>query len=560
MKIKEITRRLIVDILYAALEDGDVGFLKNAYDELKLHDNKRIRKMRKNWNKISSKAVNTVYEDIIGIIVEEICQKANRGLLDDLMGYYLKRFPDVQERIDDFGDDIEGLLDHQTSIYPFVQERDEDEGEYRISAINDNFSESGSDYADFLKRSLILLYAITTCKDNSTGAHTYIRKIQEQMFANYKDEKFLFYDRQQKIANRIQWVKIIEGDSCYFTRFKTLFIQDMRRLFSQVYDIAPEKMEEYILDEIIGMGGELHEYKNTLYKLNPIGIREMMDSICKKLHVNTLEILDSANREKYIRTIKEIFEKWCRNEMANIGYDYNYDLGTGINEPVGIDELDLERCVSEVAAAFLFQCYVEIQQGIWDEYYKNFSFDSKAEVMEELYEKCSRLNDENIQYRKKIQSYEEADSLRKKQQNKKAKELDKQYTEKVALLEKQIGEQALLQENMREYIRLVEAAGDKAIKAEEADYVKIFNHKIVFVGGAPETKSRLKAVFRTAAFIKDENMPVPAKADLIVLLAGNTDHALYYKYIGAAREKRIKVIYCNKTEIESVTAQVCNSL
>ena len=246
--------------------------------------------------------------------------------------------------------------------------------------------------------------------------------------------------------------------------------------------------------------------------------------------------------------------------MANIGYDYNYDLGTGINEPVGIDELDLERCVSEVAAAFLFQCYVESQQGIWDEYYKNFSFDSKAEVMEELYEKCSRLNDENIQYRKKIQSYEEADSLRKKQQNKKAKELDKQYTEKVALLEKQIGEQALLQENMREYIRLVEAAGDKAIKAEEADYVKIFNHKIVFVGGAPETKSRLKAVFRTAAFIKDENMPVPAKADLIVLLAGNTDHALYYKYIGAAREKRIKVIYCNKTEIESVTAQVCNSL
>ena len=118
----------------------------------------------------------------------------------------------------------------------------------------------------------------------------------------------------------------------------------------------------------------------------------------------------------------------------------------------------------------------------------------------------------------------------------------------------------MLQENMREYIRLVEAAGDKAIKAEEADYVKIFNHKIVFVGGAPETKSRLKAVFRTAAFIKDENMPVPAKADLIVLLAGNTDHALYYKYIGAAREKRIKVIYCNKTEIESVTAQVCNSL
>lgn len=556
MKIKEITRRLIVDILYAALEDGDVGFLKNAYDELKLHDNKRIRKMRKNWNKISSKAVNTVYEDIIGIIVEEICQKANRGLLDDLMGYYLKRFPDVQERIDDFGDDIEGLLDHQTSIYPFVQERDEDEGEYRISAINDNFSESGSDYADFLKRSLILLYAITACKEKGAGVYTYIGKFQKQMLSHYKASRFLFYARQQKIGYRIQWLKnkkvnkTFDSDSQYF-------IIHMRNLFSMVYEMAPEKMEEFILDEVLCMGDELQEYNNTLYNLNPIGIGEMMGSICKKLHMNSLEILDSTNRKKYIGAIKEIFEEWCRNEMGNIRFEYCNGLATGSHK---IDKLDLGKCVSEVAAAFLFQCYVESQQGIWDDYYKNFSFDSKAEVMEELYEKCSRLNDENIQYRKKIQSYEEADSLRKKQQNKKAKESDRQYTEKIALLEKQIGERAMLQENMGEYIRLVEAAGDDAIKAEEADYVKIYNNKIAFVGGAPENVSKLKAVFRTAAFIKDENMPVPAKADLIVLLAGNTDHALYYKYIGAAREKRIKVIYCNKTEIESVTAQVCNSL
>lgn len=550
MKIKEITRRLIVDILYAALEDGDVGFLKNAYDELKLHDNKRIRKMRKNWNKISSKAVNTVYEDIIGIIVEEICQKANRGLLDDLMGYYLKRFPDVQERIDDFGDDIEGLLDHQTSIYPFVQERDEEDETdawHLVSVSYDNFPESGSDYIDFLKRSLILLYGITVCEKNKSKV--YIRKFQDQMYEHYKDMRFMFYDRQQIIGNMINWLKNVEEEED-FDLAAEAFVAEMRKKIQEVYEIAPEKVEEFILEQILCRDDELYACGNTLYNLKPIEIGETLGNICKKFHMNSLEIYDDDNRLLYIDTIRGIFENWCKNKLASLMLEQESDSF------MKFDGRDVVRCVSEVAAAFLFQCYVESQQGIWDEYYQNFSFYNRAEAMEELYEKCSHLNDENIQYRKKIRSYKEADSLRRKQQ----KESDRQYTEKIALLEKQIGEQVMLQENMGEYIRLVEAAGDDAIKVEEADYVKIYNHKIAFVGGEPETVSKLKAVFRTAAFIKNENMPVPEKADLIVLLAGNTDHALYYKYIGVAREKTIKVIYCNKTEIESVTAQVCNSL
>ena len=228
MKKKELIRRFVTNILYAGLEQGDVGFLKKNYNELKLYDKIRISEMRIKWNKVSSKAANAVYEDIIGIIVEEICQKGNRELLDDLMEYYLKRFPDIQKSTEDFGDDIEGQLEYQLGIYPSVQGKDGNDGGHRISVNNENSPESVSDYTDFQKSNLVLLYAITACKENGTEAYTYIKKFQEQMRGNYKDKRFLFYDRQRKIVDRIQWVKNKKGNS-YFDSRSQLFTKDMRK-------------------------------------------------------------------------------------------------------------------------------------------------------------------------------------------------------------------------------------------------------------------------------------------------------------------------------------------
>ena len=78
----EMIERVITDILYADMEGGNVGFLKLAYEQLRLHDGKRIMKMRKKNNKISLNIANAVYEDIIGIIVEEICRRGKISLCE----------------------------------------------------------------------------------------------------------------------------------------------------------------------------------------------------------------------------------------------------------------------------------------------------------------------------------------------------------------------------------------------------------------------------------------------------------------------------------------------
>lgn len=56
--------------------------------------------------------------------------------------------------------------------------------------------------------------------------------------------------------------------------------------------------------------------------------------------------------------------------------------------------------------------------------------------------------------------------------------------------------------------------------------------------------------------IGNETMIAPKKADLIVLLTGYMNHALYYKYIGLARDKGIKMTYCNGSNIDLITKQV----
>lgn len=104
IKRNEFIERVITDILYADMKSGDVGFHKLAYDKLGLHNGKRIMKMRKKYNKISPDIGNAVYEDIIGIIVEEICQRGNKELYDDLMTYYKERFPYLKEKLENSED------------------------------------------------------------------------------------------------------------------------------------------------------------------------------------------------------------------------------------------------------------------------------------------------------------------------------------------------------------------------------------------------------------------------------------------------------------------------
>lgn len=309
------------------------------------------------------------------------------------------------------------------------------------------------------------------------------------------------------------------------------------------------------------------EYSGKHMDVYAIDVIGGMDTICKKYHVNQPAFLSRKTRV-YLKMIRNIFSQMCMELLFNY-CTYTEEAGNRVS----LEEIcsclkfrSPEIVISELTSRFWIECYMMSQKELFDEYYKNFSFEKNGMDKEKIYKENNCLKDELSHCKKKLQQYADADAERKKQQNQEAKKENRQNNEKIASLEKQLDEQknalekqTRTMEDMKEYIALVESANNIEPDSEMVDISKIYQHRILFVGGRQETVTRLKAVFSTANFVSNETMQVPQKMDLIVLMAENMNHALYYKYIGHAREKGIKVIYCNGTNIETITNQVaCN--
>lgn len=542
MKRSKYKERFITDILMGDMESGDVGFLIYAYNKLGLRGNKRIRQMWKAYKKISQ---NPAYEDIIRIIVEEIFQKGNKELFNDLMAYYLERFPDVKEGFENNEDNIEEWV--------------------KIYDGPDNKSDSG--LPSFLRKSFVMLYCVTYGEPGAVKG--FLTIWGEWRNEHYMDGKYSFYDKQRNRGTTIQMLCEHAGaiNSRYIHRQYEEIIKQQRKEMADYYEIEEDEIEEFVLESILHSTENLREIDNSLYAVEFENIQDGLNHICKKYHMNQLELWDYSNWRHYLDMIKDIFIDWCKRECRNFMLEQLDEGVIDMEEASVFVHGDPERCLSELMVMFWFECYAMNQQKIWDEYYSNFSFDRPEKDSEELCMANARLTDELSQCKKKLQQYADADSERKRKENKEAKKADRQYIEKIASLEKKLEEyeiemahQKKVLSDMDTYISLIETGNNLNDATEEADISKIYNNNILFVGGLPEMISRLKAVFSTATFVDNETMAFPQKIDLIVLLGGDTDNALYYTYIGFARDKGIEVIYCNGSNAESITMQVAGCL
>lgn len=542
MKRSKYKERFITDILMGDMESGDIGFLIHAYKKLGLRGNKRIRQMQKIHKKISQ---NPACEDIISIIVEEIFQKGNKELFNDLMAHYLERFPYVKEGFENNADNIEEWV--------------------KIYDGPDNKRDSG--LLAFLRKSFVMLYCVTYGEPGAVK--DFLTIWTEWWNEHYMDGKYSFYDKQRNCGTAVQMLCEHAGaiNSKYIHRQYEEIIKQQRKEMADYYEIDEDEIEEFVLDSILRDTENLRDIDNTLYAVEFENIQDGLNHICKKYHMNQLELWDYSSRQNYLDMIKDIFIDWCKRECRNYLLDQLDEGVIDMEEPSVFIYGDPERCMSELMVMFWFECYAINQQKIWDEYYSNFSFDSPEKDSEELCMANARLTEELSQCKKKLQQYADAEAERKRIENKAAKKANHQLTEKIAMLEKKLEEYEKEMARQKEvllardtYIDLLEAGNDMEGYVKEADISKLYSHRILFVGGLPEIISRLKSVFSNATFIDNETMPAPQKTDLIVLLTGYMNHALYYKYIGLARDKDIKMTYCNGSNIESITMQVASCL
>ena len=107
---------------------------------------------------------------------------------------------------------------------------------------------------------------------------------------------------------------------------------------------------------------------------------------------------------------------------------------------------------------------------------------------------------------------------------------------------------------------MLETTDEAVQQTDKAEMYLPCNEKVVFIGGKPEVLARLKAVFKESVFISDEAVTVPQKIDLIVMFPQFMNHVLFYKYISIARERDIKVTYCNGSNMDVMLQQIGREL
>lgn len=292
MKRSKYKERFITDILMGDMESGDVGFLIYAYNKLGLRGNKRIRQMWKTYKKISQ---NPAYEDIIRIIVEEIFQKGNKELFNDLMAYYLKRFPDVKEGFENSEDNIEEWV--------------------KIYDGPDNKSDSG--LPSFLRKSFVMLYCVTYGEPGVVKG--FLTIWGEWRNEHYMDGKYSFYDKQRNRGTTIQMLCEHAGaiNSRYIHRQYEEIIKQQRKEMADYYEIEEDEIEEFVLESILHSTENLREIDNSLYAVEFENIQDGLNHICKKYHMNQLELWDYSNWQHYLDMIKDIFIDWCKRECRN---------------------------------------------------------------------------------------------------------------------------------------------------------------------------------------------------------------------------------------------------
>ncbi len=535
----EYFKMAVTDILYDDMEEGNVDFLKMAYEQLGI-DMERIMEVKEKYPKIASKATYVVYEDIINIIMEEICQKKNEELYQGLIDFYLERFPDTKERFEDCGNDARKW--HSLCL------------DYL-----DNKSLSGMRRFNFMFLYIITYGARETIKD--------FLKMQRRTMELCEGVGFPFYEKKNRLLDcREQIEKIYHVHNLEKSTMFLLFVEKCKNALADFLEIPRDDFKDNY-DKILYQ--HMVQCEIELENMNASAISEkgIIDKICKKYHVNQ-PALDSSKIPKYLRMIRNIFSQVCMELI----YAYISETEvTGHSESLEAictcGELRSPKfLVTEIKERFWIECYVMSQKEIYDEYYKVFSFDKDGIDKEKICKENNYLKDELCQCKKALQQYADADVERRKQKEQETRKENKRYNAIISSMEKQLEEQkkamekqSKAMEDMGAYVTLLESASNVMPRAEDVDISKIYKHNILFVGGKQETVTRLKAVFSTASFAANEIMQPHQKTDLIILMPGHMNHSLCYQYISLAREKGIKVICCNGTDVETITKQVaCN--
>jgi|GEM_PF-3398137 len=228
----------------------------------------------------------------------------------------------------------------------------------------------------------------------------------------------------------------------------------------------------------------------------------------------------------------------------------------------------IERIVSELYFLLVTDAAVSSIAALQEDYYRDFDFDkiTKLETVKEMTKSVSEMQKKLQLANGRCEELSAKLSRQDKMLRDRRRDINEAFHDELAQAERELS--ALRQENeelrnksrdQEEYIKLLEAPEEKAT-GKEADTGRLLTKRFLFVGGQQEIVQSLRHQFQNAVFTENETQQVNlANVDYIVMFVKFMSHALYYKYIDAARSLGIPVIYCNMSNYDMVIRKISDS-
>ena len=518
---KEFLRFCLKAVLTSTvLSRKDYFLVSKLYREMNLFDNKKLLEALKNYkkgnryygnNKTALKGISfseAVYEDILYLAVDEVVDKNNDIVYKEILNYISKCF-------------AEGLmpLNNQYLVYAII--------------FIENYKETKEVPDKIYASHLTMAYKF----------YNESKTVHDFKYDNFSKnlEKQIEVSNITKVPSYNQMIIRAMNDICKF-----LDVRNEKEFFdlirgSMSYDHAPiPNPKAAIFTELADIFSI--ELSNAGYGNNLIGetAPNLTDSYLKEIFITVL------NSE----AMEQLYNK-CTDNFKMVQIE------------------NIPAFLSRMAFIIYENVLLESIKDLMQNYYKNFSFDKveNVETIKELNKKVFTLNSQVLDLKARYDKQKEKCDILDRKIRSKQKDEDRIFLERISKLEKKndileeenkkLNEKIKIQE---EYLKLLEMPEEQE-DIKEVNLQDLLLNKYLFVGGRPEVITTLKQKFSNSFFTSNETENINlVNVNYIVMFTKWMSHALYYKYINAARELGIKVIYVSNNNIDMVIQKISNEI
>ena len=530
--------------LFNSFTKGDFQLLQMMYNKLKLNDNKRLLTRMNSGNKIFSNITESIYHDIIGLIIEEVIYKGNdeaRLLLEDyaIEKYRLNTNIKFRKWI--------CASEYENHVYNDIY----------FNLLNDcdkNYGYAAGEFLSYLHftycHSVLSLSKDANPWDlikNNPSAHVKLNSLDAILEQRLGTEKL--------------------SESKLFQRFIDKCKERYKEEYFDTEDSDELSLQFFINYNITGGTYDINTLETMFLSEGMIEdrVRFTYQMILESNGLSNL-LLSEQDKETIERLFNQYFDMACKAQLACRAQSDDIVMSNIMRKA----EMDISNVNTEILSYYYIDKLCKMINQLQEKRYQSFSFGGENGKSDEqiLIEENIQLTEQIVKMKSQMIKQSEEINVIKEQLNRQTRVEERPYIEQIGELEKkilrlnnEIEEQIKIRDSQNQYIELLQRK-DEVLKNDEVIiYEKLQSVKPMFVGGLSGVINVIKDYFGSYKWISNET----GRCDIsgvthIIMFYDNMNHALFYKVINIARNNDLPVIYCKGTNNEKILGYICTEI